>query len=364
MSPLPGTPNAVFTVRKRSGGRARRLHRRLFRRRHARAAVGDTVEEVSDSGFLGTVPTLSASLLGDDSLLQVHPGGLRHVRADGRVNEWRTPGRKTVTRATVNRRQAAIALFRRRARVLRARSDGSADGDGEARDERRRGVPAHRSGAGRAAQEHVSGCGVVRLDGSYPLPRRRRLPADHGRAGARRRALLAAPAHHAVRRRLPQRRSRQRRLAARGRGQSHRSSSATSALSFSGARPPALFPTTTRGAPAILALSSRPWLGHVDLEGRFTLSPLSYDALEHAAPFSPANSAPRGSSPPGNTLRVVAVERLGENFNQTTRKLRYTPRELSVNPDRRLVAVVEADQSCVPYDERPGQRDPRGGGDG
>ena len=61
-------------------------------------AVGDTVEEVSDSGFLGTVPTLSASLLGDDSLLQVHPGGLRHVRADGRVNEWRTPGRKTVTR--------------------------------------------------------------------------------------------------------------------------------------------------------------------------------------------------------------------------------------------------------------------------
>ena len=54
----------------------------------------------------------------------------------------------------------------------------------------------------------------------------------------------------------------------------------------------------------------------------------------------------------GNTLRIVAVERLGDQFNQTSCKLRYTPRELSVNPDRRTVAVVEADQSSVPYTER------------
>ena len=84
---------------------------------------------------------------------------------------------------------------------------------------------------------------------------------------------------------------------------------------FLGARPPALFPTTTRGAPAMLALSSKPWLGHVDLEGRFTLSPLSYDALEHAAPFA-SEQCPEGIvASSGNTLRVVAVERLGESFN-------------------------------------------------
>ncbi len=34
-------------------------------------SIGETVEEVTDSGFLGTTPTLSCSLLGDDALLQV-----------------------------------------------------------------------------------------------------------------------------------------------------------------------------------------------------------------------------------------------------------------------------------------------------
>lgn len=34
-------------------------------------SIGETVEEVTDSGFLGTTPTLSSSLIGDDALLQV-----------------------------------------------------------------------------------------------------------------------------------------------------------------------------------------------------------------------------------------------------------------------------------------------------
>lgn len=34
-------------------------------------SIGDTVEEVTDSGFLGTTPTLCCSSLGDESLVQV-----------------------------------------------------------------------------------------------------------------------------------------------------------------------------------------------------------------------------------------------------------------------------------------------------
>lgn len=33
-------------------------------------SIGETVEEVTDSGFLGTTPTLSCSLLGEDALVQ------------------------------------------------------------------------------------------------------------------------------------------------------------------------------------------------------------------------------------------------------------------------------------------------------
>lgn len=34
-------------------------------------SIGETVEEVTDTGFLGTAPTLSCSQLGDDALVQV-----------------------------------------------------------------------------------------------------------------------------------------------------------------------------------------------------------------------------------------------------------------------------------------------------
>lgn len=34
-------------------------------------SIGETVEEVTDSGFLGTTPTISCSQLGVDALVQV-----------------------------------------------------------------------------------------------------------------------------------------------------------------------------------------------------------------------------------------------------------------------------------------------------
>jgi hypothetical protein len=56
---------------------------------------------------------------------------------------------------------------------------------------------------------------------------------------------------------------------------------------FLGARPPRLHGATVRGQPAMLALSSRPWLGHVDLQGRFVLAPLSYEVRRYR--LTPSN---------------------------------------------------------------------------
>jgi splicing factor 3B subunit 3 len=42
--------------------------------------------------------------------VQVHPSGLRHIRADRRINEWRAPGRRSIVRAASNVRQVVIAL--------------------------------------------------------------------------------------------------------------------------------------------------------------------------------------------------------------------------------------------------------------
>ena len=35
-------------------------------------SIGETVEEITNSGFLGTTPTLAAHQLGEDALLQVY----------------------------------------------------------------------------------------------------------------------------------------------------------------------------------------------------------------------------------------------------------------------------------------------------
>ena len=53
---------------------------------------------------------ISLFILGDDALVQVYPEGIRHIRADKRVNEWKAPGKKTVMNCAVNRRQVVIAL--------------------------------------------------------------------------------------------------------------------------------------------------------------------------------------------------------------------------------------------------------------
>jgi splicing factor 3B subunit 3 len=44
-------------------------------------SIGETIEEVADTGFLSSAPTLAVQQLADNGgLIQVHPGGVRHVR--------------------------------------------------------------------------------------------------------------------------------------------------------------------------------------------------------------------------------------------------------------------------------------------
>ena len=73
-------------------------------------SIGETIEEVQDTGFLSSAPTLAVQQIGADALLQVHPQGIRHVLADRRVNEWRVPQGKHIVCATTNKRQVVVAL--------------------------------------------------------------------------------------------------------------------------------------------------------------------------------------------------------------------------------------------------------------
>lgn len=134
VSELPGNPNAVWTVKSNSQGswlsalenvvclaadilRSADLSEPFdsyivvsFVNATLVLSIGETVEEVTDTGFLGTTPTIGVTQLGDDALLQVYPHGLRHIRRDRRVNEWKTPGGRQIMKVACNQRQVVIAL--------------------------------------------------------------------------------------------------------------------------------------------------------------------------------------------------------------------------------------------------------------
>lgn len=121
-----------------------------------------------------------------------------------------------------------------------------------------------------------------------------------------------------------------------------------------------------QGSPAILALSSRPWLNYA-YRGILQFTPLIFDALDYAWSFS-AELCPEGLiGIVGNSLRCVPLSlplllrgrsrltqtfaarsiftfpRLGQKVQQTVIDLSYTPRQLLTSPYSRLLYTVEAD---------------------
>lgn len=108
-SELPGTPSAVWTTKLTAEDPYDVYIVLTFTNATLVLSIGETVEEVSDSGFLTSVATLAVQQIGDDGLIQVHPKGIRHIR-NGRVNEWPAPQHRSIVAATANERQVAVAL--------------------------------------------------------------------------------------------------------------------------------------------------------------------------------------------------------------------------------------------------------------
>lgn len=70
------------------------------------------------------------------------------------------------------------------------------------------------------------------------------------------------------------------------------------------------------GIPAMLALSNRPWVCYNYL-GKYTISPLSIEALDHASMLNTENFAEGVISTYKNMLKVFIPDKYGEIFNQT-----------------------------------------------
>lgn len=291
--------------------------------------------------------------------VQVYPDGIRHIRADKRVNEWRPPGKRegAITRAAVNSRQVAIALSggeivyfeMDRSGQLNEYSPDSPDKAGTE-------MPAEITCMGVAevppglqrSRFLAVGCEdntvrVVSLDPAdcmQPLSMQA-LPAKPvslcvvemaGAEGEQSTLYLNIGLENGVLLKAVV-------------------DPSTGELSdtrtrYLGSRAIKLFGVRIESADAVLALSSRPWLSYA-YQGHSRLTPMSYDMLEHACGFS-SGQVPEGIvAIAKNSLRILSVERLGNVFNTTKTPLPRTPRKFAIDTSTGTLVVAEGDHNAV-----------------
>ena len=291
-SELPGDPSAVWTTKITREDKYDAYIVLSFTNGTLVLSIGETVEEVTDTGFLSSAPTLAVQQLGEDALIQVHPKGIRHIRADRRVNEWPAPQHRSIVAATTNERQVAGALSSGEIVYFEMDSDGSLAEYDEKR-EMSGGVTCLSLGEvpeGRVRSQFLAvGCddSTVRILSLDP---------DSTLENKSVQALTSAPSALAI--------------MAMADSTSGGSTlylhiglysgvylrtvldEVTGELSdtrtrFLGPRPAKLFRVSVKGQPAVLALSSRPWLGYSDPQTKgFMLTPLDYTALAWGSNFS------------------------------------------------------------------------------
>ncbi|KAJ3195275.1 Splicing factor 3B subunit 3 [Irineochytrium annulatum] len=349
VSELPGNPSAVWTVKASAKDEHDSFIIVSFVNATLVLSIGETVEERTDTGFLDSTPTLMVGQLGDDALVQVYPKGIRHIRADKRVSEWKASGNKTVVKAACNQRQVIIALSS--FELVYFELDGTGQLN-EYQDRKELGVPVTSLSMGKVPEGRqrskflAVGCydSTVRIISLDP---------DNCLGSLAVQALSAPPESLAIIEMFDTGTAvgstylnigLQNGVMLRTTLDSVTGSITDSRQRFLGSKPVKLFEVSLQGQPALLALSTRPWLSFV-YQSRTKLMPLSYEMLEYGSSFS-SEQCPEGMvAIAGNTLRIMVVERLGAVFNQHVVPLKYTPRRFVLLPHHNNFVIIETDHN-------------------
>ncbi|KAK4686117.1 splicing factor 3B subunit 3, partial [Tremellales sp. Uapishka_1] len=348
-SPLPGVPTAVWTLKLSEEDEFDSYIVLSFPNGTLVLSIGATIEEVSDTGFLSTGPTLAVQQLGASGLLQVHSYGLRHIRAADRVDEWAVPPGTSIVAATTNKRQVVIALNSAELIYFELDAEGSLS---EYQD--KKSLPGNATclsiaevPEGRKRTPYLAvGCDnqtvhVISLEPDSTLDT---LSLQ---------ALTAPPSSICLAEIFDTSIDKNRPTMFLNIGLLNGvllrtvvdpidGSLSDTRLRFLGAKPPRLVRATVHGAPSVLAFSSRTWLmyTHQDL---LQTQPLIYDQLEYAWSLS-ASMCPEGLiGISGNTLRIFTIPKLGDKLKQDATQLSYTPRKFISHPYASVFYMIEAD---------------------
>ncbi|KAL9076696.1 MAG: hypothetical protein Q9157_003565 [Trypethelium eluteriae] len=352
-SELPNLPSAVWTTKLKRDDEYDSYIILSFTNGTLVLSIGETVEEVPDTGFLGPVATLAVQLLGEDSLAQVHPRGIRHILADGKINEWAVPQHRSIVAAATNDTQVVVALSSGELVYFEMDSDGSLQEYNE-RPSMRGTVTSLSLGPVAEGRQRSSFLAVGCDDSTVRILS---LDPEETLASKSLQALTSAPSALLI---MPMKDS----------------SSGGSTLflhiglysgvylrtvvdevtgelvdtrtRFLGPRPVKLSQVTVQGEAAVLALSSRPWLGYSEQQTKgFMLTPLNNPRLEWGWNFSSEQCREGMVGIQGQSLKIFSVENLSNNVLQESIPLQYTPRSFVRHPEQPLFYVIESENNVL-----------------
>jgi len=300
-------------------------------------SIGDEVETAEDTSFLTNRATVTAQQMGDATLVQVHARGVHSIMESGAINEWPTPAHRTIVAASANSRQLLLGLSSSELAFFFIGEDGVLN-QLEEMPEMSGKVTALAVGATPRGQQQakfaVVGCDdctirVLSIELDSPLE-----PKSV-------QALSAVPTSIEVVE-MPD--------PASGTTVTYVHIGLQSGLylraviddvtgelgevrtKFLGAKSTRLFPVDVQDQEAVLACSSRPWLGYNHPQSHlYTLTPLVTGQLEAARPF--VSEHLKGlCAVQGANLLIFGVGGIEGRLSSSEVKLRYTPRSMTRNP--------------------------------
>lgn len=360
-SELPGVPKSVWTTRLRAEDQYDSYIILSFVNGTLVLSIGETIEEVNDSGLLTSAATLAVQQLGADALLQVHPDGIRHVMANKEVTEWTAPETSTgeqcrIVQAATNSRQVVVALEPTNELVYF-----ELDMDGQLNEFQDR---------------KALGAGVLTMSIAEVPQGRQRTPylavgcqdqtvriisldPESTLSSVSIQALTAPPSSICVAEMNDMTIDRNHATMFVNIGLTNGvllrtvldpiSGQLTDTRTrFLGAKPVRLVRVKMQGdQTAVLALSSRSWLSYT-YQQRTHFTPLLFDSLDHAWTFS-AELCPEGLiGISAGSLRIFTIPTLGQKLKTDSFALSYTPRCFVPHTQHaNLLYVVEADHRTM-----------------
>ncbi|KAG2015443.1 pre-mRNA-splicing factor rse1 [Coprinopsis cinerea AmutBmut pab1-1] len=357
-SELPGflAPHSLWSTKRMQTDHYDNLLVMSFQNATIVLSIGESMEEVKDSGFLTSMPTLAVQQIGENGLIQVHTHGIRHL-VDSQVNEWKVPQGQTIVAANTNRRQVVVALSSAEIVYFELDQEGQLN---EYQDMKAMGSTVLALGLGEVPEGRLR-FPYLAVGCEDQTVRVMSLDPDSTLETISLQALTAPPSSICIAYMLDASINKVQRSMFVNIGLANgvllrtvldgtNGQLTDTRTRFLGTKPVRLLRVKLKGEDAILAISSRVWLNYSHQQ-KMEFTPLACETPECASSFT-GESCPEGIiSIAKNTLSISTVSKLGMKLKQESVPLAFTPRKFVTHPGNRFFYLIESDQRTLSEEE-------------